>query len=118
MFSFEQFPVYQKSQSFYQQVTTNILASPSINYIIKDQLHRAALSISLNIAEGSGRFTPGEKRSFYTIARGSAHECVAIIGTLRDLNLMSIEMHNSFYEELTEISKMLSGLIKTFEKDS
>lgn len=116
MFSFEQFPVYQKSQTLYKEITHHILESPSINFIVKDQLHRAALSISLNIAEGSGRHSEGEKRAFYTIARGSVHECAAIIGTLKDLQLLRIDTYHSFYEDLTEISKMLSGLIKAFEK--
>ena len=116
MFSFEKFLVYKKAQEFYQTILLEVIASSRVNYIIKDQLHRASLSISLNIAEGSGRYTAGEKRSFYTIARGSVHECVAIIVTLKNLNLLSLAVYNTFYADLTNISKMLSGLIKSFEK--
>ena len=46
---------------------------------LRDQLDRASLSIVLNIAEGVGRFSPGEHAHFLGIARGSATECAAIL---------------------------------------
>jgi four helix bundle protein len=50
--------------------------------ITKDQLRRASLSIVLNIAEGSGRFTKPAKRNFYVIAKGSVYECSALFDIL------------------------------------
>jgi four helix bundle protein len=51
---------------------------------LADQLRRAALSVPLNIAEGSGKGTmeDREARRFYAIARGSALECAAIVDAL------------------------------------
>ena len=46
---------------------------------LKDQLSRASLSIVLNIAEGSGKPTPNDKRRFYSIALGSLRETQAIL---------------------------------------
>ena len=44
----------------------------------KDQLLRASQAIPLNIAEGNGKATEGDRRRFFEIARGSALECAAI----------------------------------------
>ena len=49
-----------------------------------NQLRRAALSINLNIAEGTGRFDK-DQRKFLIIARGSALECGAVIDAARVL---------------------------------
>ena len=116
MFSFEQFGVYQNAEAFYLTIVSRLIKQANIDYVIRDQLNRAALSISLNIAEGSGRHASGEKRHFYIIARGSANECVSILKMLSKLHLIETEIYKALYIQLTEISKMLSGLIKNFEK--
>jgi len=48
-------------------------------YHAKDQLSRASLSISLNLAEGAARFTRNEKRRFYRMAFGSLKECQTLM---------------------------------------
>ena len=53
---------------------------------LSDQLDRASISVPLNIAEGAGRSTPRERARQYTIARGSAVECLACLDLL-DLEL-------------------------------
>jgi len=53
---------------------------------LSDQLDRASISVPLNIAEGAGRSTPRERARHYTIARGSAGECLACLDLL-DLEL-------------------------------
>lgn len=49
---------------------------------LSDQLDRASISVALNIAEGAGRSTPRERARHYTIARGSAVECLACMDLL------------------------------------
>jgi four helix bundle protein len=44
---------------------------------MRDQLRRAANSVVLNIAEGAGEYSPGEKARFYRIAKRSATEAAA-----------------------------------------
>lgn len=79
---------------------------------ITDQVRRAALSISLNIAEGSSR-TKKDFKHFLIIARGSCYECIPLIKLVYTLNLITAKEQKRLYDELLEIAKMLSGL-RTF----
>ncbi len=56
-----------------------IEALPRASRSARDQLDRASLSVVLNIAEGAGRRAPRDKARFYSIARGSANESVALV---------------------------------------
>ena len=87
------------------------MSNPRIDKIVRDQFKRASLSIVLNIAEGSGKYTKNDKKNFYVIAKGSTNECVAIIRILRLEKNISEEDFKESYESLFEIAKMLSGLI-------
>ena len=49
---------------------------------LSDQLDPASISVPLNVAEGAGRSTPRERARHYTIARGSAVECLACLDLL------------------------------------
>jgi len=114
MFDFEKLDVYAKAKSFNHHIL-NFLNKSKIDKTTYDQLRRASLSIMLNIAEGSGRFTKPDKRNFYVIARGSVFECVAIFDFLKDMNIINEETYNKFYSSLEEISKMLFSLIKNLQ---
>lgn len=45
---------------------------------MKDQLHRAASSIALNLSEGNAKSSANEKRHFFQMAYGSVRECQTI----------------------------------------
>lgn len=45
---------------------------------LRDQLHRAASAISLNLAEGNGKSSANEKRHFFQTAYASLRECQAV----------------------------------------
>jgi four helix bundle protein len=77
---------------------------------LRDQLDRASVSIVLNIAEGSGRFTPADKSHFYLIARGSAMECLAALTLLQARSLVSPEAYRRSRSLLTRIVAMLTRL--------
>lgn len=50
---------------------------------LKDQLHRAAASISLNLAEGNAKRSVKEKKRFYQTAYGSLQECKTILRLIK-----------------------------------
>ncbi len=112
MFDFEKLEVYSKAKQF-NSVVSLFLEQAEVSKNKKDQLERAAFSIMLNIAEGTGRFTRPDKKNFYIIARGSAFECVAIFDYLSDQKVIDKERFKEFYAMLEEISKMLYALIRT-----
>lgn len=110
-FDFEKLIVYQKSKDYNCDVSQLIETIP-LSRNKKDQFERAAFSIMLNIAEGSGRYTKPDRRNFYVISRGFTFECVAIIDFLRDKQKLSEKQYNYHYQKLEEISKMLFALIQ------
>ena len=114
-FQFEKLLVYQKSLDFADEVCS---ATEQFNRgygFLVDQLNRAALSISANIAEGNGRFTQADRKNFFIIARGSVQECVPLLELVRRRALIDDSRHVGLKSNLEEISKMLSGLINGLE---
>ena len=73
----QNFRTYDLALRFYKQL-------PAINAPahFKDQLSRAALSIVLNLAEGSGKPTKKDRVRFYAIAFGSIREVQALLDIL------------------------------------
>jgi four helix bundle protein len=76
----------------------------------KDQLLRASQAIPLNIAEGNGKATDGDRRRFFEIARGSAYECAAIQDVLEECGGLSPEDNATAKRNLDRISAMLTAL--------
>ncbi|HBV33411.1 TPA: hypothetical protein DIC39_00320 [Patescibacteria group bacterium] len=71
------------------------------------------MSVVINIAEGGGKFSPADKRNFYTIARGSVYESVSLFEIIKDEGYIDEKEHLAYYEKLEIISKMLLGLINS-----
>ncbi len=116
MFDFEKLDVYQQAKRLHKSVQNFLIANPKIDRDTRSQLRRASMSICLNIAEGAGRFTKPDKRNFYVIARGSVFECAALFGLLMDAEVVSEEIHQTYYQEYDRISRMLFGMINKLKK--
>jgi four helix bundle protein len=80
-------------------------------YVLVQQIKPAALSVHLNIAEGSSRKSEVERKRFYEIARGSIIEVDAALDIAADLNYCTPESVKSLGEALIKCFKYLSGLI-------
>lgn len=110
-FAFEKLVVYQKSVDFADQICLRSENFARGYGFLADQLNRAALSISANIAEGNGRFTKPDRKNFFGIARGSVQECVPLLELARRRGLLTADDHEALNAQLEEIARMLSGLI-------
>jgi four helix bundle protein len=108
-FNFQKLNVYQKSLDISVELVNIAVRFPSAHRRIADQLIGAVTSISLNIAEGSGRSTQKDRNQFYRIAKTSAYEVIAILDICEKIKLID---NTGFSERIEEICKMLSGLIK------
>jgi four helix bundle protein len=113
MQDFRKLVVWQKAHELTMQLYIETKKFPKDElYGITAQLRRAATSIAANIVEGAGRKTKTEFARFLTIALGSANEVEYFLMLSEDLDYMSSEVHNTLYEKLVEIRKMLLSLSK------
>ena len=78
---------------------------------LRDQLDRASISIVLNIAEGCGRRSPADKGRFYSMARGSATECAAILDLLGVRGLVDDRLRRRARSLLVRVVQMLTRLV-------
>lgn len=81
-----------------------------------DQLQRAAVSISSNIAEGSAKPSDAEFAHFLDIALGSAYEVETQLLIASKVGYIDCEKYNELHNGIIEIEKQLSGLIKSIRK--
>ena len=115
-FSFEDLKVFQESLIFLQKVYEITKTFPKEEtYGLTSQFKRAANSISLNIGEGSGG-TKNEFVNFLRIARRSVNECLVCVIIARQQNYLTADVELDFRKQLTTLSKMTAGLIKSLEE--
>ncbi len=79
---------------------------------LANQLRRASTSISLNIAEGSGKTTRADKAKFYGIARGSSMECGAVLDACSVLDFAEVDLVKDGKKILVRIVAMLSKMCR------
>ena len=112
MFGFQRLDVYRASVCFLGKAAPLAERVPRGYGSLCDQLRRAALSVPLNIAEGSGKPTERDARRFYASARGSALECAAIVDALEALAFVSAVELAEPRELLERVVSMLTKLTR------
>ncbi len=111
--SFEEIIAWQKARelnSEIYEITNDGLFSK--DYDLKSQIRRSSISISSNIAEGFERETTKEFIRFLYIAKASAGECRSQLYLALDLKYIENEKFERLNFKVSEISKLISGLIK------
>lgn len=108
---FEDIVVWQKAGEL--TVTIHEVFKNNRDYSFNDQIKRAVVSIMNNIAEGFERKSNDEFKRFLFIAKGSCGEVRSMLYVAFKINYISSKQFNELLLKSVEISKMLSGLIKT-----
>lgn len=111
MFRFEKLDVWQKAIEFSDDVYRVTQRFPSDErFGLTSQVRRSAVSVSANIAEGSGRSTEKEFIRFIEIAYGSLMESVSHLTIAKRQQLISENDFDDLYNKAEQLSRMLSGL--------
>ena len=89
---------------------------PEEKFGMISQIRRAALSVHLNIAEGSSRKSEIERKRYYEISRGSVIEIDAAIDIADDLGYLNNISLDKLGEQMIKCFKLISGMINSQKK--
>ncbi len=82
-----------------------------------DQLQRAVVSISSNIAEGAARTTDADFAHFLDFALGSSFEVETQLTIARNINYLDEKLYQDLITKLSSIERQLNGLITSIRKN-
>ena len=116
MFDFEKLDVYQVVKEQNNKVLTFINESHGIDDLLVKNWKEASLNVVLNLAQGTGRKNPNEKKQFLTLARGFVFECAAILQIVKDFNQVEESKYQELYDGYEKASKMLLGMFRSYNR--
>ena len=111
---FEDIIAWQKAQDFTVEIYSAFKDNKDWDF--RNQICRASVSISNNIAEGFDRSSNADFRRFLFMSLGSCSEVKSMLYLAERLNYLSKEKSIEFIYASKEISKIITGLIKTVTK--
>jgi four helix bundle protein len=118
MFGFEKLEVWRKAIEFADVVYATTRHFPADErFGLTNQMRRAAVSISSNIAEGSGRISRKDFARFVEIATGSLFEVISQAYIGRNQGFLTEEQFETLYVSAEEQGRMLSGLRRSLLSD-
>ena len=113
MQDFRQLKAWQRAHGLVLRIYTESKQLPaSENLGLTSNLRRSAVTIPRSIAEGCARDANAEFAFELRKARAAAYELEYILLLCRDLRFFSEPLHDDLLGELTEVGKMISGLMK------
>ena len=117
--SFEDLPVWQEAKKLaviiYKQTAQDKLKK---DFGLRDQIQRAAVSISSNIAEGFERGSKREFIQFLYIAKGSCGELRSQVHIAKSIGYLDMTKFDELYKLLLIINKQINGLIEYLKSSS
>lgn len=117
-FAFVRMDVYRRARMVAGIADELAGGLPPYRWPAGNQLVKAALSVMLNIAEGSGEYMPAEKARFYRMARRSAFETAAAFHHMGDTGSITEDAMRSTICELERIAAALTLMINAMHRRS
>jgi len=114
-FGYEDLAVWNKAVEFAVKVidlVENIIADRK-HYRLLEQIESSSTSISMNIAEGKGRYSKKEFVQYLYISRGSLYETMTLLEIFKRKKWISEKSFSEFEQRGKEIASMLKGLINS-----
>ncbi len=109
----KQLEVYKQARELLKSIYQLTAKFPKEEkYLLVDQIRRAAVSVCSNIAEGSSRVSPAEKKRFYEISRSSLVEIDTQADISENLGYISPEELQQIDILMEAVFKMLSKMIR------
>lgn len=109
-YSFRNLICYQKGRVLVKEIYAIVKRLPTEErYALGDQLRRAVVSVTSNIAEGSGRQSFKDQAHFIEVAYGSLMEVMSQLDLALDLNFIDVDTHSHLDMLIKEEAKLLSG---------
>jgi len=116
MANFKELLVWQKSIELVTEIYRTTDAFPKDEtFGLRSQIRRASVSIPSNIAEGNSRRSKPDYLQFLKISRGSCTEVETQLIISRNLIFLNEANYLKLNQDITEISKMLNGLINSLK---
>ena len=115
---FREFKVYQDAKALVARTFGVTRKFPRDFYYLTDQINRSALSIVLNIAEGSAKGSDKDFNRYIKNSLGSATELSAAFEIAEDLELVTKEKYKLLDTQIQEIIKQLGGFSKYLSRGS
>ncbi|MCR5849421.1 MAG: four helix bundle protein [Bacteroidaceae bacterium] len=116
IFGYRKLIAYQKAKEVVKK-TYKLLKNFPVEerYAMCDQLRRASVSITSNIAEGINSFSVRDKAHFIEMAYGSLMEVSSQFEIANELDFITDEERLSIDQLIEEEARLLSGLMKTYK---
>ncbi|MFN8437110.1 MAG: four helix bundle protein [Cytophagales bacterium] len=116
---FEELKVWVKAKELAILIYNNTnVGDIAKDYSLKDQIRRASVSVSSNIAEGFERNNRKEFIQYLFIAKGSVGELRSQLIIIKELKLINSDINDLLISKSEEISKMLMSLINYTKKSN
>ncbi len=113
MRNFREYEIWQNAFQLTVKIYPIIHLFPeSERFGLANQLKRALISISSNIAEGCSRHSETDFARMLEIALGSAYEAESQLLLAQTLKFVTLDNDNTVFEEIHQLQKQISALIQ------